>query len=72
MNHEADMVDDRDAGVTFGQAANFEHGELDTVWNAAVPGIWRERSYKRNRTSTGRITVVIRGHSRPCQGAFNR
>ncbi len=25
MNHEADMVDDRDAGVTFGQIADFKH-----------------------------------------------
>ena len=25
MDHEADMVDDRDAGVPFGQVANFEH-----------------------------------------------
>jgi len=26
MNLEADMIDDRDAGVTFGQVADFEHG----------------------------------------------
>jgi hypothetical protein len=27
MNLEADMVHDRDAGVTFGQIANFEHDD---------------------------------------------
>jgi hypothetical protein len=37
MNYEADMVDDRDAGVPFGQVANFEHGGLDTMSNAGVP-----------------------------------
>src|SRR5260370_41236462 len=36
MNHEADMVDDRDARVTFGQVANFGHDELDTMGKTGV------------------------------------
>jgi len=30
MNHETNLVDDWDAGVPFGEAANFEHRLLDT------------------------------------------
>ncbi len=37
MNHEAGMVNNWDAGVTFREVADFEHDTLDTIRQARVP-----------------------------------